>query len=212
MLKNLSAERSKQPMLKVLLKYINVNKKSNSLEISSGTGLHASFFAGFIPNLTIQPSEFNMGMFSSIKAYIDNEKVNNVLDPIHIDISKDLLQWDAKFRDKSFSECKNFFDYIINLSMMHMSPFDCSEGLFANSSKLLKPGGLLFTYGPFAVDGVLEAESNVIFNQFLKSSDSSWGIRDILDLKNLASANFFQLLETYDLPSNNKCLVWKKAK
>ena len=211
MFKNPAAERSKQPMLEVLLKHISVNEESNLLEISSGTGLHASFFAGFLPNLTVQPSEFNTEMFSSIKAYKNNMKVDNVLDPIYIDISQDLLQWDAKFQNKNFVECQNFFDYIINLSMTHISPFDCTEGLFANSFKLLKPGGLLFTYGPFAVDGVLEAQSNVTFNQFLKSNDSSWGIRDILDLKNLASANFFRLVETYELPSNNKCLVWMKT-
>lgn len=212
MLRNPAGERNKQPMLEVLQKHIDVNEKSNLLEISSGPGLHSSFFAGFLPNLTFQPSEFDKGMFSSIKAYRDSEKVDNVLDPIYIDISQDLSQWNAKFLNKSINECQNFFDYMLNLNMMHISPYECSEGLFVNSSKLLKPGGLLFTYGPYAVDGILEPESNISFDRSLKSRDPTWGIRDIEDLKKLASANHIQLVFSYNLPSNNKCLVWKKNK
>lgn len=212
MLRNPAGERNKQPIVEVLQKHIDVNEKSNLLEISSGPGLHSSFFAGLLPNLTFQPSEFDKGMFNSIKAYRDSAKLNNVLDPIFIDISQDLSQWDSKFLNKSLNECQNSFDFMLNLNMMHISPFACSEGLFVNSSKLLKPGGLLFTYGPYAVDGVLEPESNISFDQSLKSRDPTWGIRDIADLKKLAALNSIQLVFTYNLPSNNKCLVWQKDK
>lgn len=210
MLRNPAGERNKQPVLEVLQKYIDVDKESLLLEISSGPGLHASFFAGFFPNLTIQPSEYETEMFKSINAYKEYNKTNNVLEPIFIDVSKDLSQWDAKFQDKSFKDCQETFDYLLNLNMMHISPLICSQGLFINSSKLLKKNGLLFTYGPYAVDGVLEPESNISFDQSLRHRDPSWGIRDIADLKKLAAANSMELLATHNLPSNNKCLVWKK--
>lgn len=210
MLRNPAGERNKQPILEVLQKYINPQLDSTLLEISSGVGLHASFFAEHFPKTTFQPSEFERGMFNSINAYINHYKASNVLEPIFIDISKELHAWESNFQEKKFAECQNSFDYMLNINMMHISPFICSEGLFANSSRLLKKGGLLFTYGPYACDGVLEPESNVSFDQSLRERDPSWGIRDIANLKKIAAKNSIELLATFNLPSNNKCLVWKK--
>lgn len=206
MLRNPAGERNKQPILEILQKYIDPNVDSTLLEISSGVGMHASFFAEHFPKTTFLTSEYETGVFGSINAYRKN--ISNVREPVYIDISQDLSGWEAKFGDEHIRDYT--FDYMLNINMMHISPFECSQGLFANSSKLLKPGGLLFTYGPYAVDGVLTPESNISFNQSLKSRDPSWGIRDIADLKKLAAANSMELLKAYDLPSNNKCLVWRR--
>lgn len=207
MLRNPAGERNKQPILEVLKKFIDPDVNTNLLEISSGVGMHASFFAEHFKKTTFLTSDFDTGVFDSINTYRRN--CANVLEPVHIDISRDLNDWDAKFQDKNIRDCKNSFDYMLNINMMHISPFECSQGLFANSSKLLKKGGLLFTYGPYAVDGVLAPESNISFDQSLRSRDPSWGIRDIADLKKLAAANSMELLKVFDLPSNNKCLVWR---
>lgn len=210
MFRNPAGERNKQPILEVLLKHINPNDDSTLLEISSGVGMHASFFAEHFPKTTIQTSEYERGMFNSINAYMSHYKTRNVLEPIYIDISKDVFEWQSEFRGKKFRDCQNTFDYMLNINMMHISPFTCSEGLFVNSSKLLKKGGLLFTYGPYACNGVLEPESNVSFDQSLRRQNPSWGIRDIEDLKKLAAKHSMKLFAAYNLPSNNKCLVWKK--
>lgn len=210
MLRNPAGDRNKQPILEVLQQFIVPDVKASLLEISSGVGMHASFFAQHFPNITFQTSEYEHGVFSSISAYRLNLGVQNVLEPVFIDVSKDLSEWDSKFQGKPLSECQGTFDYMLNINMMHISPFNCSEGLFANSSKLLKKGGILFTYGPYACDGVLEPESNISFDQSLRSRDPSWGIRDIADLKKLAAKNAMELHKTFNLPSNNKCLVWKK--
>lgn len=214
MMQNPAGERNKEPLLEVLEKYIDVNTKLSLLEISSGTGLHASYFAESFPNLTFQPSEFETGMFKSIKAYKlspwENRDLKNVLDPIFIDISKDLQEWEAKFQDKPLRDCQNSFDYMLNINMMHISPFTCTEGLFKNSGILLKPGGILFTYGPYSVNGVLEPESNISFDRSLRSKDPAWGVRDVAELEKIAAINSLQLSATFNLPSNNKCLVWKK--
>lgn len=210
MLQNPAGERNKQPILEVLQKYIDVDVDAKLLEISSGVGLHASFFASFFPKIIFQTSEYETGMFNSINAYRRNCGSENVLEPVLIDVSKDVNEWEAKFQGQSIRDCQGSFNYMLNINMMHISPYECSQGLFANSSKLLKPGGLLFTYGPYAVDGVLTPESNISFDQNLRARDSSWGIRDISDLKKLAANNSMQLLKAHDLPSNNKCLVWRK--
>lgn len=204
MLQNPAGERNKYPILKVLENYIDPSIETKLLEISSGPGLHASFLAQNFPKTTIQPSEYDSQLISSIKAYREHFKVTNVKQPIKIDISKELTEW------TSISCSHSSFNYILNINMMHISPIECSKGLFANSAKLLTSGGLLFTYGPYKVNGVLTPQSNIQFDQNLRARNPLWGIRDILELEQFARSNAMQLFATHDLPSNNKCLVWKK--
>lgn len=174
----------------------------------SGPGLHSSFFAQFFPKTLFQPSEYEADMFNSINAYRKNQ--NNVLEPIFVDISQNLDLWTSKSNGMFLKDCRSTFDYILNINMMHISPFECAIGLFANSSKLLKPQGFLFTYGPYAENSILTPESNVSFDKSLRQQNPQWGIRDILDLKKLALQNSMELSEIYNLPANNKLLVWKK--
>jgi hypothetical protein len=73
---------------------------------------------------------------------------------------------------------------------MHISPWSCTLGLFSTATKLLKPGtGLLITYGPYAVNGVLTPEGNVNFDKWLKGTDPEWGVRDIRDLIQVGKSN-----------------------
>lgn len=147
-------------------------------------------------------------MFESIKAYRGSQA--NILDPIFVDISQDLSQQEAKYKDQPLKACQNAFDFILNINMIHISPLKCTEGLFRNASKLLKTQGLLFTYGPYSENYKITPESNVAFDESLRSQNKEWGIKDICDLKKLADENSIDLIKIYDLPANNKLLVWKK--
>jgi hypothetical protein len=71
-------------------------------------------------------------------------------------------------------------------------------------------GGKLMMYGPFAVGGVLQPQSNVDFDHSLKLNNPEWGVRDIADLEIEAANENFVLLASHDVPTNNKILVWKK--
>ncbi|XP_026320129.1 UPF0585 protein CG18661 isoform X2 [Hyposmocoma kahamanoa] len=68
----------------------------------------------------------------------------------------------------------------------------------------------MITYGPYSKDGVITPESNVEFHASLKSRNPLWGIRDINDLVKLAEQNNLSLIDTVEMPANNKTLVWKK--
>lgn len=171
------------------------------MEISSGTGQHVSYFAEHFPLLTFHPSEFDKSLFNSIKAYSCETKTNNVKEPVYVDVTTDCDSW--KFPRLTF-------DYLININMMHIAPFECAVMLFKNAGKLLKPNGVMVTYGPYAYEGVLEPQSNIDFDRNLRAQNASWGVRDVVDLKAIAGENKIELLNTYDLPANNKCLVWKK--
>lgn len=206
-----AGNRNKDPILAVLKKYIDPSVKSNLLEISSGPGLHACYFAPHFPNTTFHTSEFMKSFFTSINAYRENCKMDNVLEPVFIDISVDLSDWTGKFQDRDQKDCRNQFDYMLSINMIHITPIECSQGLFANSSKLLKPGGLLFTYGTFKEGGVLTTLNNLLFDQRLRSNDPTWGVRDIAELERFANANSMELLASYEIPVDSKCLVWKKS-
>ena len=199
-----AAERNKEPILSVLRQHITNTPDQRLLEIASGSGQHIAFFAPNFPNVLFYPSEYNeSGLMESISAYTCS--LTNVKPPLTIDVRTDGETWGNGF----FKE--NKLDYIYNSNLIHISPFECAIGLFRAAGKVLKPGGILFTYGPYAVDGKLIPESNVNFDKSLRSQNSEWGVRDIRDLKKLASENFIILDKMVDMPSENKILIWKKS-
>ena len=57
------------------------------LEISSGSGQHAAHLAAGLPQLTIQPSEYDLKSLASISAYGEEAALPNMLPPLHIDVS-----------------------------------------------------------------------------------------------------------------------------
>lgn len=200
-----------------------LDKKKNGLtllEISSGCGEHVSHFAPHFKNIIFQPSEFDASMLNSIKAYIKDCPTNNICQPMEIDIRIDSCNWGQNpasvgpflMGDNhiNFRELKNFFDYMLNINMLHISPIDCAEGLFRNAATLLKSGGLLLTYGPYANDGVLEPESNVQFDAMLRSKNPQWGVRDIVLLQTIASKYGINFIKCANMPANNKFIIWQK--
>ena len=198
-----AADRNKEPILSVLQKYIRRGPDQIFLEIASGSGQHVAHFAPHFPHIVFHTSEYEPRLLESIAAHA--YVFSNVKDPLRIDITTDFRTWgDGIFKEASI-------DYIYNANMMHISPYQCSISLFENSGKLLKDNGILFTYGPYAIDGQIKPESNVNFNKSLKLQDPSWGIRDITDLKELAAKNSIELIDIVDMPANNKTLIWKKA-
>nr|XP_050864087.1 methyltransferase-like 26 isoform X3 [Vespula vulgaris] len=76
--------------------------------------------------------------------------------------------------------------------------------------KLLKSNGVLFTYGPYAIDGTITPESNIQFDKSLKSMNSDWGLRELRELEKMAEENNIKLVEIFSMPSNNKVIIWKK--
>lgn len=174
------------------------------LEISSGSGQHTGFFCEFFPNIEFQPTEYDTRSLPSIEAYAVDATHNNVKKPFQLNVTQDFSEWKIKYSENSF-------DYMMNINMIHITPIECTEGLLRNAGRLLKKGGLLITYGPYAENGVLEPESNVSFDLNLKSRNASWGIKDIRDLKEIASRHSIAFREYFNMPSNNKTIVWEKV-
>nr|XP_020451642.1 UPF0585 protein C16orf13 homolog [Monopterus albus]XP_020451643.1 UPF0585 protein C16orf13 homolog [Monopterus albus] len=202
MLSAAAADRNKGHILAVLRESVNTGKPLQALEIASGTGQHVIHFAQALRNIIWQPSEYDRQTLASIEAYRAGYPMNNVKPAIHLDVSLPHQYWGG-IQPESF-------DLVVNINMIHISPMACTEGLFRGAGAVLKPRGLLLTYGPYAVNGQITPQSNVDFNYSLRQRNPEWGLRDISLLSSLAQKNGLFLEKIVDMPANNKCLLFRK--
>jgi len=200
-----AAKRNRVPIGDALQNYLkkDVVKQENPrlLEIASGCGTHAMYFSKLFPHIHWQPSDFQDDTVDSIQCHLAVEPRENVAPPLKIDVCDPYDRWGLKH---------DTYDFMFNANMVHISPWKCTESLFANAGEILRSQGLLIMYGPFAMDGVLEPKSNQEFDTTLKLNNSEWGIRDLRDLEAEASRSEINLEHVIDLPANNKLVIWKK--
>ena len=77
-----AAERNQGPLLAELVRRLPA--QGTALEIASGTGQHAAFFALGLPGWRWQPSDGDARSLASIAAWC--EGIANVLPPLHLDV------------------------------------------------------------------------------------------------------------------------------
>jgi SAM-dependent methyltransferase len=191
-----SAARNREPILQVLRRALP--GLASVLEIGSGTGEHAVYFAKALPGVRWQPSEPDAASRASIEAWIRAEGVANVAAPLDIDVCADV--WGTSQTQA--------YDAIVSINMIHIAPWEATLGLFAGSERVLKAGGVLFLYGPFMRDGRHTAPSNAEFDASLKARDPRWGLRDIAHLARIGEMHRLSLRQTVPMPANNFSLIF----
>lgn len=190
------------------------------LEIASGTGEHAVYFAERFPKLEWQPSDVHPDALASIEAWRTASDHSNLRPPLVIDAagadwpieSADAvlsIKMDSDSCDDPKSAGKGGFDVVINLNMVHISPWSAALGLLDGAARVLKPGGALILYGPWLQAGVQTAPSNLAFDQQLRERDSEWGLRRVEDFDAAASERGFALEQTRAMPANNLMLLFR---
>jgi len=191
-----STARNRERLLTVLQRVLPA--EARVLEIASGTGEHAVFFAAAMPGWRWQPSDPDADARESITAWMEAEGLANVAPPIALDV-----------RDAAWG-VEGPFDAIVAINMIHISPWEATLGLMAGAGRLLREGGLLVTYGAYKRAGRHTAPSNEQFEQWLKARDPSFGVRDMADVEAAAMARGLRLREVVEMPANNFSLVFAR--
>ncbi|MGB3710120.1 MAG: DUF938 domain-containing protein [Erythrobacter sp.] len=168
------------------------------LEIASGTGEHALFFAERFDGIEWQPSDPSTQALASIRAYRDDFPGSNLRRPVALDASAPDA-WPVATADA-----------MLCINMVHISPWEASEGLFAGAANLLADGGgPLILYGPYLEDDVETAPSNRDFDRTLRARDPRWGLRKLGEVDALAAHHGFARTARYEMPANNLTVVYR---
>ncbi|MBM3572292.1 MAG: DUF938 domain-containing protein [Alphaproteobacteria bacterium] len=190
-----ATSRNRDPILAVLRRVLP--PAGLVLEIASGSGEHAAYFAPALAPLCWQPSDGDQDALASIAAHAATAQCPSLQAPIKLDATA--WPWPITATDA-----------IVCINMIHISPWRAAEGLAAGAGRLLPPAGVLFLYGPFMRAGRHTAPSNEAFDRSLRQRDPAWGVRDVDVVTALAQTSGFDLDEIVEMPANNLSVVFRK--
>ncbi|QIL03365.1 DUF938 domain-containing protein [Sphingomonas sinipercae] len=191
-----AALRNREPIAEVLRDWLP--ERGLVLEIASGTGEHAAWFADRFGGLTWQPSDVHPEALASIAAWREEAGLSNLLEPVQIDAAAPDWPVDSA-------------EAIVSINMVHISPWAAALGLLDGAARLLGAGSPLILYGPWLRAGVATAPSNLAFDADLKARDPNWGLREVEAFAAAAGERGLALAETRAMPANNLMLLLRKG-
>lgn len=189
-----SCERNREPILGVLRDAFA--DRRNVLEIGSGTGQHAAFFAAAMPHLHWQTSE-RSEYLDGVQNWLDEAALANTRPPIAFDVGQD--HWPA-----------SRFDAIFTANTLHIMAWSEVERLFARLPEIMSKDCIFAVYGPFNIDGQYTSESNAGFDGWLRQRGAHMAIRDLAAVDALAAAAGLQRIALHQMPANNFCVIWQR--
>jgi SAM-dependent methyltransferase len=187
-----AALRNREPIAQVLREWLPAS--GLVLEIASGTGEHAAYFAEAFPGLEWQPSDVNPDALASIAAWREASGLPNLREPVIIDAAA--ADWPIEGADA-----------VLSINMVHISPWACALGLLNGAARLLSAGAPLILYGPWLSYDIETAPSNLAFDADLKRRDPQWGLRSVEDFAAAAGELGLTLGQTRAMPANNMMLL-----
>lgn len=197
-----ATQRNREAILEVLLQVLPAN--GTVLEVASGTGEHAMFFAPSLKPRQWLPSDPNPILRDSITAWAEEFKSDNISQPLDIDV--ELPIWPVE--KEALPELP--IVAIVNINMIHISPWSACLGLMAGAGRILPSGGILYLYGPYKQNGKHTAPSNEAFDESLQFQNPEWRVRNLEDVMKAAKAQNLILHKTYQMPANNLSLVFRR--
>jgi len=186
-----ASEQNKAFIFDVIKPYLH----GEVLEIGSGTGQHAVFFAGQVPQLHWQTSDLESNL-PGIEDWIADSGSTSLLPPIALDVRAD---WPERQ-----------FDLVYTANCFHIMDKTAVAKCIEGAGACLKADGILLVYGPFNYAGNFTSPSNARFDAFLKARDPVSGIKDFEWLDDLANEANLQSVDDVAMPENNRILVWQK--
>jgi cyclopropane fatty-acyl-phospholipid synthase-like methyltransferase len=189
-----ACERNKEPILGVLRTCFA--DRVEVLEIGSGTGQHAVYFARHLTHLTWHPTE-QLSYLQDLTARVQLEGGSNLRVPTVLDVRQTI--WPVRSIDALFTA-----------NTLHIMSWPEVVALYQRAGGVLVPGGVMCVYGPFRYDGRYTSDSNREFDTMLRERDPASGLRDIQAISQLAREYGMRLTADHDLPAFNRLLVFAK--
>lgn len=188
-----ACERNRDPILAVLKLYFQDRRKV--LEIGSGTGQHAVFFAPAFPHAIWQTSDVAENL-PGLRMWLEEAALPNLPPPLTLDVTG---TWP-----------EGSFDAVFTANSLHIMPWTAVEQFFAGVARVLAADGVLAIYGPFNYHGTYTSDSNREFDGCLKQRSSSSGIRDFEAVDGLARDIGCGPVMDHAMPANNRLLIWRR--
>jgi SAM-dependent methyltransferase len=191
-----SVMRNREPILAVLGPLLG--SAQSVLEIASGSGGHVVHFAAALPGIVFQPTDPDAPSRASIDAWVAESGLANVRPAMALDVTA--RPWPVS----------GSVDAVICINMIHISPWAATLGLMRGAAQVVRPGGLLFLYGPYRRGGAHTADSNAAFDDSLRARNVEWGIRDMEAVAEAAKVEGFGALEVVTMPANNFSVIFRR--
>lgn len=189
-----ACERNREPILAVLREALA--DCTDVLEIGSGTGQHAVYFAAQLPHLRWQTSDLPQN-HPSIIAWQQETGLLNVLPPLALDVAS--AAWPS-----------GPYDAVFTANTCHIMAWDEVKAMIAGMARVLRSGGVACIYGPFNYGGQFTSASNAQFDAALKAQAPQMGIRDFEEVQRVATEQGLMLTADHAMPANNRFLVWRR--
>jgi len=186
-----ACENNKRPILAVLTRAFSACREV--LEIGSGTGQHAAFFAEHLPHLCWNCSD-QPDYHNGINMWLDEAALPNLVPPVALTIGKDSLPDIA-------------VQGVFSANTAHIMQRQEAELLMKSVSEYLPSKGVFCQYGPFTIEGEFSSQSNKAFHESLIQRGYG-GYRDINELTEWGEG--LVLREIHEMPANNLLLEWHK--
>ena len=191
-----SVQRNREDILGVLRDVLP--EQGLVLEVASGSGEHAVYFAQGLPGVTWQPSDRDPQALASIRAWSEEAGLPNLRKPLELDVAGE--DWEIVRADA-----------IVAINMVHISPWAACEGLISGAGRVLPPEGTLFLYGAYFRADRDTAPSNLEFDRSLRERDPRWGVRQLEKVVDTAAAAGLDLCSLVDMPNNNCSVVFRRT-
>jgi SAM-dependent methyltransferase len=190
-----ACERNREPILQILSSLL-ARKPGRLLEIGSGTGQHAVYFAPHFPQTEWVVSDVR-AHHEGIVQWLRESNCPNLVGPLELEIGKDSLGRAA-------------YDFVYISNVLHIMSFNLVQVLIAELGQALRPSGQVIIYGPFNYNGKFTSDSNREFDRQLKERDALSGIRDFEEIVRLMELASLFLENDHAMPANNRLLVFGK--
>jgi SAM-dependent methyltransferase len=190
-----ACERNRIPILKVLKDVVEPTD-TRLLEVGSGTGQHAVYFAPHFPHLIWVTSDQRENL-PGIRSWLDESGAPNLIGPGIFKVGVDAFP-------------NGVFDVVFTANTFHIMSWDECKILMRDLGKHLRPGARFLVYGPFNYRGAFTSDSNRDFDRSLRERGAHQGIRDFEAVCEYLAENGLALLRDYEMPANNQLLVFRK--